>query len=195
MHILLGMGWVLYGIIHSFLAQDNIKRTLQVRFQITADAYRVWYNILASVLLILMIFYQLRITSILLFKNVIVSRVISMVLLITGGSIMIICVIKYFRQFSGFNKNVKQELQLSGVHSRVRHPLYFGTFILLTGIFLWRPLLSNAIATVIIILYTVAGIYIEEKKLILIYGNQYREYQKRVPKIIPRFRNRERIVK
>lgn len=194
-HILLGIGWVLYCFVHSFLASESIKHFIQSRLHLRGNVYRIWYNILAFVLLVMLIICQMRIKSILIFHIPVVNRLISLLFLITGGSIMFVSIIKYFRQFSGFDQSTQKVLQRSGLHSHVRHPLYLGTFIFLIGIFLWRPLISNALATGIIIIYILAGIKLEEKKLVSFYGNEYKNYQKQVLGIIPRLWSRRRIVK
>jgi protein-S-isoprenylcysteine O-methyltransferase Ste14 len=79
-------------------------------------------------------------------------------------------------------------LQISGVHRYVRHPLYLGTFIFLWGLFLLIPLWSSLIAVVLIQAYTQTGIIFEEKKLVAEFGDQYRDYQQAVPKLIPGLR-------
>ena len=72
-----------------------------------------------------------------------------------------------------------------GFHRYVRHPLYLGTFITIWAGFLLLPLISLLISNAIITIYTLIGIELEEKKLILEFGEDYREYQNRVPRLIP----------
>ena len=47
------------------------------------------------------------------------------------------------------------------------------------------PLISNLIAAVIITLYVLLGLRLEEKKLYLEYGEAYKQYAKKVPGLIP----------
>ena len=106
---------------------------------------------------------------------------------------MIICIRKYFYELSGIqalqNKPVESPgLQQKGLHKYVRHPLYFGTLLFVWGLFLLMPSISNLIADVVLTVYVLIGIRLEEQKLLLEYGEQYEQYSKKVPKLIPKFR-------
>jgi len=113
-----------------------------------------------------------------------------MILAMPGLVIMGICVRKYFYELSGLQAFQKREfrmtLQQKGLHKYVRHPLYFGTLLFIWGLFVIFPFLNNLIACVVITGYTLIGIELEEKKLQMEFGDEYDEYAKRVPKLIPR---------
>jgi len=47
------------------------------------------------------------------------------------------------------------------------------------------PILSLLIVNIIITAYTLIGIRFEENKLVLEFGESYKEYQRKVPMIIP----------
>lgn len=79
------------------------------------------------------------------------------------------------------------ELHISGIHRYVRHPLYLGTFLFIWGLFIVFPTLSLLISNSVITIYTLIGIKLEEKKLVLEFKEQYKAYQKTVPKLIPKF--------
>src|SRR5882724_486658 len=72
-------------------------------------------------------------------------------------------------------------LELGGLHRYVRHPLYLGTLLSVWGLFLFFPLLSNLLACIMITLYTLLGIRLEEKKLLLQFGETYASYRRKVP--------------
>jgi methanethiol S-methyltransferase len=111
------------------------------------------------------------------------------VISIAGLLIMGTCILKYFMQLSGIrfltNNHPESKLMLDTLHKRVRHPLYLGTFLFIWGLFLVLSTLSLLIANIIITAYTLIGIRFEEKKLLLEFGESYREYQRTVPMIIP----------
>ena len=71
----------------------------------------------------------------------------------------------------------------SGLYARVRHPLYDCIFIFLLAM----PVLSwNLLAFNIgIVVYTIIGTILEERKLLKEFDFKYREYQKRTPMFIP----------
>ena len=103
---------------------------------------------------------------------------------------MIICIKKYFYELSGIQalQKVAQQqvtLQQKGLHNYVRHPLYLGTLLFVWGLFLMFPLVSNLSACIVITAYVLIGIQLEEKKLILEFGEDYRSYKKAVPMLVP----------
>jgi protein-S-isoprenylcysteine O-methyltransferase Ste14 len=87
----------------------------------------------------------------------------------------------------------KGRLATEGVYASVRHPQYTGLFMIVfgEGIVHW-PTITSVIAFPIIV-----GAYAllarkEEGQMLDRFGEQYREYQRRVPMFIPRFpRDRE----
>ena len=75
-----------------------------------------------------------------------------------------------------------EPLQISGLNKRVRHPLYTGAFLLLWGgainsFELWTAIWGSV--------YLVIGTVFEERKLVSIYGDDYRRYQQQVPRYFP----------
>jgi protein-S-isoprenylcysteine O-methyltransferase Ste14 len=56
----------------------------------------------------------------------------------------------------------------------------------LWGLFLLLPLLSILISNTIITVYTILAIPLEERKLIKEFGNDYIQYRKRVPALVPK---------
>lgn len=82
-------------------------------------------------------------------------------------------------QISGANS---EAFTLSTFHRYVRHPWYCFGLVLIWTRDMNGPLLVSAIA---VTLYLVIGSYLEERKLISQYGQQYRDYMNRVPGLIP----------
>jgi methanethiol S-methyltransferase len=74
------------------------------------------------------------------------------------------------------------ELDTSGVLGMTRHPWYLATMLLIWG----RQMdVSAIVVNVILTLYLVVGTYLEEKKLLREFGENYRNYQKKVSMLIP----------
>ncbi len=69
-----------------------------------------------------------------------------------------------------------------GVLGLVRHPWYLAVFILL-----WTSDLNHAAITVNLVLsaYLIVGTLLEERKLVIEFGEEYRRYQDRVSMFIP----------
>jgi methanethiol S-methyltransferase len=83
----------------------------------------------------------------------------------------------------------ERELVTTGVYGIVRHPLYVAGLI----IFTFSPNFTvNGLAiSVLADLYFLFGMFIEERRFIRIFGDQYREYMKQVPRMVPRFLGRK----
>ncbi|MFW9910082.1 MAG: methyltransferase family protein [Candidatus Thorarchaeota archaeon] len=83
----------------------------------------------------------------------------------------------------------RPELITDGIYSRVRHPLYLATIILLFGLVLIYPFAQVAVFSLSLIIYTLIGAYLEERKLVLHYGDEYLEYRKRAGFLLPKSRH------
>ena len=85
-------------------------------------------------------------------------------------------------------KTDKPKFVDSGVYSWVRHPMYLGILMFcLCFFFLSLSLLSLIIWIAFFIIYDRMTIF-EEKDLVRILGKKYINYQKRVPKWLPKLR-------
>ena len=80
------------------------------------------------------------------------------------------------------------KLLTEGIYARVRHPRYFE--FCLGG--LGAALVSNYLAAYVAVILTIAGLAalvpFEERELEERFGDEFREYRRRVPAIIPRLR-------
>lgn len=191
-HILLAFLWILYGVLHSVLAGPGVKRFFEKTVGRFYIHYRLFYTVFAFVGLIAIVWFQLIIPTVNLFKPSAVTGIAGFIIGAAGLVLMLICIKKYFMKLSGlqslFREKVQTALIISGVHRFVRHPLYLGTFLFIWGLFLLLPALTLLISNTIITAYTLVGTELEEKKLVAEFGEQYRNYQKYVPKLIPNFK-------
>ena len=74
---------------------------------------------------------------------------------------------------------------IRGVYSIVRHPQYLGGILAHIGFSFLFSALSSLFATplVIVLIYIISGK--EEKELTKEFGSEYRDYQKKVPMLLP----------
>lgn len=78
-------------------------------------------------------------------------------------------------------------LVTDGVYARMRHPQYTGLFLIVfgEGIVHWPTIVSVVAFPVIVLAYTILSRK-EERQMLEKFGERYREYQRRVPRFIPR---------
>jgi methanethiol S-methyltransferase len=188
-HIILGVLWIAFGVLHSVLAAGWWKRLVQ---QVMGGAYKYYpflYSVFAAGSLTGILIYQFRMESRLLFALPVWAKVMAGVLALAGAGIMVNICRKYFFALSGISVFYKEQppvkLELGGLHRYVRHPLYFGTLLFIWALFFLMPYASHLIACSIITIYTVLGTRIEEKKLVQQFGAAYTHYQQRVPMLMP----------
>lgn len=84
-------------------------------------------------------------------------------------------------------------LVTDGVYARMRHPQYTGLFLIVfgEGVVHWPTIVSVAAFPVIVLAYTLLARK-EERQMLEKFGDEYREYQRRVPMFIPRFESGHR---
>jgi methanethiol S-methyltransferase len=189
-HILLAIAWIFYCTLHSILAGSRLKLYLKKYLGHSYKYYRTFYNLLAVGLLVILLLWLIRMPSPLIWNPVFLQHIVALIMTVIGLVGMSICLRKYFLTSVGFRdlfyEGGNPTLVIDGLHRIVRHPLYLCTFIFIWGLFLFFPTWSLLITNVIITVYTLIGISFEENKLVGIFGKQYEDYTKSVPRIIPR---------
>lgn len=190
-HVLVAAFWAVYVVLHSVLASLTIKKFFKKKLGTYFKHYRLAYTIFAFAGFVLVVWFQASIRSADIFKPFLFTNIAGVIVTAAGLTIMLICIKKYFMGLSGLRSLVQEEnyseLHISGIHRYVRHPLYLGTFLFIWGLFIVFPTLSLLISNSVITIYTLIGIKLEEKKLVLEFKEQYKAYQKTVPKLIPKF--------
>lgn len=93
-------------------------------------------------------------------------------------------IMRYMRgEYNVDDLDENSKLKIDGAYKLVRHPLYL-FFILFLGL---RPTMNLFYLTtfICIVVYFYVGSIYEEQKLVERFGDEYREYQKRVPRLFP----------
>jgi len=81
----------------------------------------------------------------------------------------------------------EQRLNTSGIRARVRHPIYLAHLVHLTGWTIGSGLLVMYCLLAFTLVTGAVMIRYEERELVARFGQPYRDYQRRVPAVIPRF--------
>jgi protein-S-isoprenylcysteine O-methyltransferase Ste14 len=90
------------------------------------------------------------------------------------------------RQILNFGKpnevKTTNEIKKSGLLGMMRHPMYLALII-----YIWcqTSKLADIVVNLVLTFYIIIGTILEEKKLVLEFGEKYIQYQKEVPMIIP----------
>lgn len=189
---------VFWAVVHSLTADARSKRLFQQRLgdRVYAGTYRLLYNVF-SLLSILPLFYLLtvHVPERVLWSVPMPFRLLNYAFMLVGILGLALSLWQTdvwefigLRQFNemlrGNNKpNANPSLIVTGTYALVRHPLY-----LFSLLFIWaRPVLTlqSLLFNIWVTAYFVIGSYFEEKRLVAIYGDNYRAYRERVPRLLP----------
>ena len=183
--------WVLYFLLHSVLASFQFKKWVEKNFPAFTPFYRMSYNVFAGVsllpILVLMLIW--RGEAIIQWDGLwfyFINAVALLVLVMFYHSTRFYDMSEFLgtRQLSHQQNDTtdKAPMCVSPYHRFVRHPWYaFGLILIWTRSMDQLQLISSMAMTV----YFVVGSLLEEKKLLVYYGDQYSSYKKLVPGLIP----------
>lgn len=192
-YLVLVILWVVWCTLHSILINLTVTEWLRKKFPNGFRFYRIAFNIIAVITLVPVLLYasSTKGATIIAWEGwwrsaPILLGVIALFLFIAGAQ-------RYdFLQLLGL-RQIKDEktcsvltddctLDTSGVLSIIRHPWYTGGILIVWA----RPLDLAAILTNLIInVYFVVGAILEERKLMVQFGEQYKDYQERVSMLFP----------
>ena len=189
-HIILVLLWVMFSVLHSLFANEKWKKKVQIVLKKNYKFYRIVYSFFALITLAIVVTYNFSMQSFLLWNVNIIEQVIAVACMLSCGIIMLLFTRKFFFDLSGADvfqkKKLSRELIKTDLYKYVRHPLYSATLGFVWSIFLYSPLFSNLISCICITAYTIAGIYLEEKKLVYEFGDNYISYRSQTPMLIPK---------
>jgi methanethiol S-methyltransferase len=186
--------WVAYCALHSYLISTGFTNFITRLLKNYYAFYRVFYILVSLTLIIPLIMYTAQAdTNIILTYNYPLSIIRNVLLY---GSLLIFFWAFFFnydsltffgiRQILNFGKpkkiNPSEEIKRTGLLGIMRHPMYFALII-----FLWCQTfrIMDIVINMVLTIYVLIGTKLEEKKLVLEFGDTYIKYQKDVPMLIP----------
>ncbi len=186
--LILFLGWLAYGLLHSALATTRVKKILSPVLEKQGITYRVFYVLIALLSPIPLLVYYWKQEAEPVWAPVYHLQLVGGVLAGLGVALL-------RKAFSVFDSRLffgleqaaedREEFKTEGLLKRVRHPIYLATLMIFWGWFLfsnsWQNLAFASAGT----LYIFIGIYWEEKKLIAQFGQKYLDYKARTPMIFP----------
>lgn len=192
-YIYLAVSWAIFYSLHSILAASKLKRILEVKLGKTYKWYRVFYSFFSIALFLGIMIQSLFIPNLLILPKT--PFLIYLGYMLAGlGTIIALQSSKEISlsSFFGFavNQNTakNEKLIISGWYARMRHPLYLALIFIFLGYFLVAGSATSGIHLLCLLIYLPFGIYYEEQNLILLFANDYRDYQQNVPAIFPNFK-------
>ncbi len=188
----------IFGFVHSYLASNKVKKILTENFGDLIAFYRMLYIIISLVSLYFI--YDILPRPHLIIYDL--QNPYDLLILIPQflGLVGFFWTLKYFcvKEFLGINQIIRWKnkqyhteeldeeltLRIEGPYKYIRHPLYFFSIIFL----MFRPEMDLFYLTIFIcaVLYFYIGSIYEERKLVKKFGEEYENYQKLVPRLIPR---------
>jgi methanethiol S-methyltransferase len=194
-YMMLGLLWAAYCAVHSSLISIKATRFFQSTLGSKYRFYRISFNVFSLATLIPLLLYSNspRFQSPVIFtwdgnwRIVRYPLALLAVVLIIGGA-------RHYSmsRFLGFQQirenrvagtlTPSGDFDSSGVLGLTRHPWYLAVFIL---IWLGNLTVGTAISNAVLSVYLVVGTILEERKLVLEFGDKYREYQRKVSMFIP----------
>ena len=185
--------WGAWCFLHSFLITPTVIGFVQKRFKKAYRYYRIFYNVIALVTLIPVVVYSSSIQWLPVFHWEGPFRIVQGLLLFSALLFFIGGSRQYdLAQFLGI-RQVRENstcsllsddcrLDTEGILGMVRHPWYAGGILIVWG----RNLDMAAILTNLVITgYFIIGVFLEERKLLLEFGDEYIDYQRRVSMLFP----------
>ena len=191
--LLMLLATAIYGVVHSFLAADTVKAAVERRTGRGAFRfYRLFYNLVASAAIAPLWLALTRFPDAPLYSIPFPQKVFFFALQAAAAAGLVASVAQTgvlsflgIAQLSrpGAAKEEKTALVKTGLFRLVRHPAYS------CGIaMLW---LSPAMTVNLLALnaglsaYMIVGAFIEERRLVVELGDEYRDYRRRTPMFVP----------
>ena len=188
-HVLLILFWVGFCALHSIFAAIPVKQWIKSKLKDNYRFYRKSYVVFALATFAAIVWYQFNMNQMVLFEAPLFLKIITGITGSIAAIIIVLYILRYFRSFLNeplATVGEAKPLVTNGAYKYVRHPLYIVTFVFIWSAFVFLPWLSSLICVVIVTAYTVLAIPLEEKKLVIEYGDAYEEYKKKIPMLFPK---------
>ncbi len=189
-YILFLLSLIFFYLLHSMTAATGVRNYV-VRHWIPEHRYRIAYNFVAIFTILPPVILYIMTEKTALFNHFLLN-ITGWILMVTGAGLGVLSLRHYnLREFAGLDRGEAAPLVTGGMLSHVRHPLYLATILLISGFCCIDTNLWSLSTWLITMVYLVIGIRLEERKLIRLFGEEYREYQERVPMIFPGLKKRQ----
>jgi methanethiol S-methyltransferase len=193
-YLLVALLWTGYVSLHSFLISIRFTNLMTRLLKDYYAFYRLFYVLISFVLLVPLINYTSRLDDEIIIAYEPPLSVIRYILI--SGSLLMFFWAFFFnydslsfwgiRQILNFKKkkeiNSQEGIKRNGLLGIMRHPMYLALII-----YLWCQTFRviDIVINTLLTVYVIIGTLLEEKKLVLEFGEAYIKYQQEVPILIP----------
>lgn len=199
-YLLIAFLWAAYCALHSFLISVSFTKLVARFLKQYFAFYRLFYVLISLALLIPLINYSSHFDNAFMFAYPAALSIVRH-LLITISLLMFFWAFFFDYDFLSFfgirqaldfkkirNINPPDKIKKTGLLGIIRHPMYTALII-----YLWCQTfrLTDIVVNAVLTIYIIIGTYLEEKKLVLEFGDTYIRYQHEVPMLIPLTKKRK----
>ncbi len=186
--------WAAFAVFHSLTVSEGYERLARRALgERTFDVYhRLLFTAYTGVAFLLLILYLKSVPDAPLFRLEGWRRLLCHGVQL-GGAALLLWTPWDLKEFVGLRQwERRREPAATGRNDRlftgkaygvVRHPLYLGISAILAA----SPVQTrnSLVSTAMVILYFYAGTFLEERRLVRKFGDEYRAYRERVPRFLP----------
>jgi methanethiol S-methyltransferase len=186
--------WGGYCFLHSLLISVWFTKIISRLLKKYYALYRLFYVLISLLLLVFLIDYTSQLDNKIIITYLFPWSILRYVLMY--GSLLLFFWAFFFnydslsffgiRQILNFGKvisiNPSEAIKKNGLLGVLRHPMYLALII-----YLWSQTfkLIDILINIVLTIYVLIGTILEEKKLVLEFGEAYVKYQQEVPMLIP----------
>jgi protein-S-isoprenylcysteine O-methyltransferase Ste14 len=189
-----GLSATVWCFLHSWLLVPGIKERLRARLGRRAELERPLYVIFSVVTLLPLLLWWRSLPQRVLFAWPGAWQIVRWVGLFLAGVMFAaglrvhdnreLLGLRALQRLRSGRPPPPPRLRRDGILARARHPYYAGTLLLL--ICLGPDSDVNLVWRLVFLLYTYLGTRLEERKLRATFGEEYRRYEREVPRYLPR---------
>ena len=191
-YLFLALAWTAYCVLHSALISETATGFLERRLGASFRFYRLFFNAVALVLLLPVVWYSHTLGGEPLVRWEGTWRA-ARYALVSVGVLLLVAGGRHYslRRFIGLSQLRRRSpgglatgggIDSTGILGLVRHPWYTAVLLLLWA----RDLdVARLVANGVLTVYVVVGTLLEERKLVHEFGNAYHVYQERVSMFVP----------
>ncbi len=184
-HLLYALAWLLFGVVHSGLAALPVKARLA---PLLGRRRRIAYNLVALASFAAVAAAGAATLGRLPPFGLPAAALAAMAVVHFSGWGVLLASARFYDlgRFTGTAQlrgaSEDEGLRRDGPHAWVRHPLYAGAILILWGAAVTPLGLATAVWGS---LYLAVGTVLEERKLLRLHGEAYRDTRRRVPAVVP----------